>query len=89
MINKILEFFGMKSKEEKVDDSKVPAAWPFPVSDNRPSAPATEAKPKAKAKAPAKPKATAKKEPAKAKAKAPAKPKAKAKSKAGTKKTSK
>jgi hypothetical protein len=85
MINKILEFFGMKSKEEKVDDSKVPAAWPFPTAENRPTAPATEAKTKAKAK----PKATAKKEPAKAKAKAPAKPKAKAKSKAGTKKTSK
>lgn len=85
MINKILEFFGIKSKEEEVNDSKVPAAWPFPVSDNRPSAPATEAKPKAKAKA--KPKAETKKAPAKAKA--PAKPKAKAKPKAGTKKTSK
>ena len=85
MINKILEFFGIKSKEEEVNDSKVPAAWPFPVSDNRPSAPATEAKPKAKAK----PKAETKKAPAKAKAKAPAKPKAKAKPKAGTKKTSK
>lgn len=85
MINKILEFFGIKSKEEEVNDSKVPAAWPFPVSDNRPSAPATEAKPKAKAKA--KPKAETKKAPAKAKA--PAKPKAKEKPKAGTKKTSK
>jgi hypothetical protein len=85
MINKILEFFGIKSKEEEVNDSKVPAAWPFPVSDNRPSAPVTEAKPKAKAK----PKAETKKAPAKAKAKAPGKPKAKAKPKAGTKKTSK
>ena len=54
MINKILEFFGIKSKEEEVNDSKVPSAWPFPVAENRPSAPATEAKPKAKAK----PKAT-------------------------------
>ena len=82
MISAILEFFGLKSKEKKSD---VPAAWPFPTAENRPTAPAVEEKQKAKAK----PKATTKKAPAKAKAKAPAKPKAKAKSKAGTKKTSK
>jgi len=48
MFSKIFDWLFGSGKKEEVDDSKVPAAWPFPTAENRPTAPVSEEKPKAK-----------------------------------------
>ena len=63
MFSKIFDWLFGSGKKEEVDDSKVPAAWPFPTAENRPTAPVSEEKPKAKQSQ--KPKQSQKQEPKK------------------------